>query len=110
LVQFRFGSCWSFKLRGQFYEAPPSLEGETIEVRFDPLDLSQLEIYFQGEVQAMARPIDAAINAQLPSLKPVLAPPPAPTGISFVELLEQKHQQAEPEKEHDKDKETENKE
>jgi hypothetical protein len=58
----------------------------------------------------MARPIDAAINAQLPSLKPVLAPPPAPTGISFVELLEQKHQQAEPEKEHDKDKETENKE
>jgi hypothetical protein len=46
LVQFLFGSCWSFKLRGQFYEAPPSLEGETIEVRFDPLDLSQLEIYF----------------------------------------------------------------
>jgi putative transposase len=99
-----------FKLRGQFYEAPPSLEGETIEVRFDPLDFSQVEIYFQGEAQAIARPIDAAINAQLPSLKPVLAPPPAPTGISFVELLEQKHQQAEPEKEHDKDKETENKE
>jgi putative transposase len=99
----------SFKLRGQFYEAPRSLEGETIEVRFDPLDFSQVEIYFHGEAQAMAQPIDAAIP-QLPSLKPVPAPPPAPTGISFVELLEQKHQQVEPEKEHDKDKETENKE
>jgi putative transposase len=100
----------TFKLRGQFYKAPSSLEGKTIEVRFDPLDLSQVEIYFQGEAQTMERPIDTAINAQLPSLKPVPDPPPPPTGISFVEFIEQKHQQAEPEKEHDKDKEPENKE
>ena len=100
----------TLKLRGQFYEVPPHLEGETIEVRFDPLDLSQVEVYFQGEAQGRARPVDAVVNAQLPSAKPVSAPLPEPTGINFVELLEQKHQQAEPakdcsqEKEHEGDK------
>ncbi|HYY72979.1 MAG TPA: DDE-type integrase/transposase/recombinase [Candidatus Bathyarchaeia archaeon] len=81
----------TFKLRGQFYEAPSHLEGETIEVRFDPLDRSQVEIYFHGEAQAMARPVDAVVNAQLPSSKSAPAPPAQPTGISFVELLQQKH-------------------
>ena len=100
----------TFKQRGQFYEAPSQLEGETIEVRFDPLDLSPVEIYFQGEAQGMARPVDAVVNAQLPSAKPVPAPPPEPTGINFVELLEQKHQHAQQakdssqEKEHEGDK------
>ena len=100
----------TFKLRGQFYEAPSQLEGETIEARFDPLDLSQVEIYFQGKAQGMARPVDAVVNAQLPSPKPVPAPPPQPTGINFVELLAQKHQHQEPgkdssqEKKHEGDK------
>jgi hypothetical protein len=92
-------------LRGQFYEAPPQLAGETIEVRFDPLDLSPVEIYFQGEAQAMARRVDAVVNAQLPSLKSMPAPAPEPTGINFVELLEQNHQLASHAKEHDQDKE-----
>jgi putative transposase len=98
----------TFMLRGEFYEAPPQFAGETIEVRFDPLDLSQVEIYFQGEAQAMARPVDAVVNAQLPSRQPMLAPAPKPTGINFVELLEQKKQLAEPEKEHDQDQEDNN--
>jgi len=86
----------TFRLRGKFCEAPSQLEGETIEVRFDPLDLSQVEIYFQGEAQGVARPVDPVVNAQLPSLKSVATPRPQPTGINFVELLEQKHQPAVP--------------
>jgi type II secretory pathway predicted ATPase ExeA len=78
----------TFKLRGQFYEAASALEGKTIEVRFDPLDLSKVEIYFQGEAQGVARPVDAVVNAQLPSSKSALAPRPEPTGINFVELIE----------------------
>src|ERR1700756_4009710 len=49
----------TFQLRAQFYEAPSGLEGRTIEVRFDPLDLSEVEIYLQGETQGLARPVDA---------------------------------------------------
>ena len=69
-----------------------------------------MEIYFQGEAQGVARPVDPVVNAQLPSLKSVPTPRPESTGINFVELLQQKHQQAEPAKdsspgkEHDEDK------
>src|SRR5215472_10829194 len=99
----------TFRLRGLFYEAPPSLEGETIEVRFDPLDPSEVEIYFHGEAQGLARPVDAAINAQLTSLKsvPVRVPP---DWQYFCGGPRAKTPQTEPEKEHDKDKETKEKE
>jgi transposase InsO family protein len=94
----------TFMLRGRFYEAPAALAGETIEVRFDPLDLAQLEIYFQGEAQGMARLVDAVVNAHLPSPKPAPATTPKPTGINFVELLEVKNQKPSAEKEPDPDK------
>jgi hypothetical protein len=59
-------------------------------VRFDPLDLSQVEIYFQGQAQGRVRPVDPVVNAQLPSRKAAASPAPQPTGINFVELLQQK--------------------
>lgn len=91
----------TFMLRGQFYEAPPQFAGQTVEIRFDPLDISEVEIYFQGEAQAVARPVDAVVNAQLPSRKPLPASAPQPTGINFIELLEQKHQPVQPDQEYD---------
>jgi len=94
----------TFKLRGQFFEAPSQLEGKTIELRFDPLDLCELEIYFQGEAQGLARPVDAVVNAQLPASKSAPALSPQPTGINFVELLEHKHQPP-PGEQHDKHEE-----
>ena len=67
----------TFLLHNRFYEAPPHLAGETIEVRFDPLDAAEVEIYFQGEPQGAARLVDPVINAQLPSAKAAPAPEPA---------------------------------
>lgn len=81
----------TFLLQQRFYEAPPQLAGETIEVRCDPLDPSQVEIYFQGQAQGLARMVDPVINAQVFSDRtPAPAPLPPPTGINFVELLQQK--------------------
>jgi transposase InsO family protein len=80
----------TFLLHGLFFEAPPHLAGESIEVRFDPRDLSQVEIYFQGQAQGLARLVDAVVNAKLPSPKRAPAPTPEPTGINFVELLQKK--------------------
>jgi transposase InsO family protein len=80
----------TFLLQQRFYEAPPQLAGQTVEVRFDPLDPSCIEIYFQGQAQGMARVVDPVINAQLPSAKSSPSPAPEPTGINFVELLQQK--------------------
>ncbi len=83
----------TFLLQNRFYEAPPDLAGETIEVRFDPLDPASVEIYFQGEPRGAARLVDPVINAQLPSVKRSKAAEPEPTGINFVELLKQKKEE-----------------
>jgi len=85
----------TFLLHQRFYEAPPHLPGETIEVRFDPLGVDQngaaeVEIYFQGKPQGTARLVDPVINAQLPSAKRPAPVETEPTGINFVELLQRK--------------------
>ncbi len=87
----------TFLLHNRFYEAPPHLPGETIEVRFDPLDAAEVEIYFQGKPQGTARLVDPVINAQLPSPKRPAKAEPEPTGINFVELLQRKKNEDEKE-------------
>jgi transposase InsO family protein len=87
----------TFLLHNHFYEAPPHLPGETIEVRFDPLDAAEVEIYFQGQPQGTARLVDPVINAQLPSAKRPAKAEPEPTGINFVELLQRKKDEDEKE-------------
>ncbi len=77
----------TFLLQNRFFEAPPHLAGHTIEVRLDPLDATQVEIYFQGQPQGSARLVDPVVNAQLPSSKPKQSAKPEPTGINYVELL-----------------------
>ena len=59
----------TFLLHNRFFEAPPQLAGKRIEVRFDPLERNQLEIYYEGQSQGMARLVDAVGNAQLSSVK-----------------------------------------
>jgi putative transposase len=59
----------TFLLHNRFFEAPPQLAGKRIEVRFDPLEKNQLEIYYEGQSQGVARLVDAVVNAQLPSSK-----------------------------------------
>src|SRR5215467_11088335 len=77
----------TFMLHSHFYEVPPHLAGETIEVHFDPGDLSQVEIYLQGQSQGWARAVDPVVNAQLPESKAEASPTPKPTGVNFIELL-----------------------
>jgi transposase InsO family protein len=82
----------TFLLHNRLYEAPPHLAGQRVEVRFDPLDAAEVEIWFQGQLETSARPVDPVINGQLPSLKRTASAAPEPTGINFVELLKQKQE------------------
>jgi putative transposase len=56
----------TFLLKNRFFEAPSHLAGKRIEVRFDPLDLTQLEIYSEGKPEGVARLVDAVLNGLLP--------------------------------------------
>ena len=67
-----------------------------MEVRFNPADAAEVEIWFQGQLQAAARPVNAVVNGRLPFVKPAAAPAPEPTGINFVELLKSKNDEQEP--------------
>ena len=66
--------------------------GHTVEVRFDPLNPAPVEIWFQGQLQHAAVPVDPVVNGQLPSAKRHQAAELEPTGINFVELLKQKQE------------------
>jgi len=57
-----------------------------------------VEVWWEGKLQASARPLDAVVNGQLPSPKPATPPAPQPTGINFVELV-QNHPENQPESE-----------
>jgi len=59
----------TFLLHHHFFEVPPHLAGQKIEARFDPLDLTVVEIYWEGQAQGMARLVDAVANGQLPAPK-----------------------------------------
>jgi putative transposase len=54
----------TFLLRGEFFEAPPELAGQRIEVRYDPLDATHVEIYHQGQFHGIARRVDAVVNGR----------------------------------------------
>ena len=83
----------TFLLRNRLYEAPAHLAGHTVEVRFDPVDGGAVEVWFEGKLQAAARPLNAVVNGQLPCAKPVVAPALESTGINFVELVHEKKQE-----------------
>ena len=77
-------------IQKRFYEAAPHLTGRRVEVRFDPLDPSQIEVHFEGQFEGIARVVDAVVNAQLPPRPKHVPETGAPTGINYVELLQKK--------------------
>jgi len=77
----------TFLLQNRFYEAPAHLAGKRIEVRFDPLDTSELDVYFNGQPEGQARPVDPGLNAQLPRPKAQASPASPSTGINYIELI-----------------------
>lgn len=54
----------TFLLRHRFFEAPPHLAGKKIEVRFDSLDLTLVEMYCAGKFEGAARLVDAVVNGR----------------------------------------------
>ena len=82
----------TFLLQKRFYEAPAHLAGQKVEVRFDPLDPSQADLYSGGVFQGTARLVDPVANGLWISPKSQPAPAPEPTGINYVELLYQKRE------------------
>lgn len=83
-------ACFSFQ--GNRYEAPPHLAGKTVEIRYDPFDLSRLQIFHEGQAMGEARPLELSRKTD----ERVEAPPvPEETRsvprLSYLELLRKRH-------------------
>jgi len=78
-------------LFGNTYEVDAALVGRRVELVFDPFDLSDLQVRYQG------RPMGVALGHQIgrhvhPGVKPETSPNPAPpTGIDYLALVRDRH-------------------
>ena len=80
---------------GRLYEAPDGFAGESVEVLYDPYDLT-LPVHFRrkGEKAEIAlRRLDLHLNASRHRAPraPEQKTPEKPTGISYLDLLATKH-------------------
>lgn len=83
----------SVSLAGQHYAVDPALVDCRVELRFDPNDLSQLEVYSEGRSFGGAAPfvIGRHVRRQVPPSTP---PPAAPsTGVDYLGLVLAAHEE-----------------
>ncbi len=77
----------TFLLNARFYEVPGHLAGRQIEIRYDPLDPREVDIYLDDRLEGQARPVDPVVNASLRREKPPHPPQPESSGINYLEML-----------------------
>jgi putative transposase len=74
-------------LAGNRYSVDPALVGRRVELRFDPEDLTRLDVYWEGRPAGQAVPfiIGRHVHRQVPQAQP---PAPAPaTGVDYLGLV-----------------------
>lgn len=78
-------------LHGNLYEVDPALVGRRVELVFDPFDLTDIEVRFQGRSVGRAVPRRISRHAH-PHAKPDQAAPQVePSGIDYLRLVEARH-------------------
>lgn len=75
-------------LHANTYEVDPALVGATVELVFDPFDLTQVEVRYQGRPMGLGVPHRIGRHVH-PKARPETAPAPAPaTGIDYLTLVQ----------------------
>lgn len=81
----------TISLCGNSYEVDAALVGRRVEVVFDPFDLTQLQVRYQGRPMGTAVPHRIGTHVH-PDAHPETAPAPAPaTGIDYLALVAAQH-------------------
>jgi hypothetical protein len=82
----RVTSTASVSLAGNRYGVDEALIGRRVELRFDPEDLTRLEVYWEGHPAGQAIPfmLGRHVHRQLPQALP---PSPPPTGVDYLGIV-----------------------
>jgi putative transposase len=77
-------------LAGLKFQVEGALCGQRVELHFDPDDLSRIDVWFQGRRQGAAVPFVLGRHVQRQAA-PAPLPPPEPTGVDYLGIVEQQH-------------------
>jgi putative transposase len=80
-------------LHGNTYQVDPALVGRRVELVFDPFDLAAIEIRLNGAPKGLAIPHRIGRHAHPKARPETPTPPPAPTGIDYLRLVDAAHHQ-----------------
>jgi putative transposase len=78
-------------LHGNHYEVDAALVGRRVELVFDPFDLTRVEVRWHGRPMGPAVPHRIGPHVHAKAQSDDTTPPPAPTGIDYLRLVEAHH-------------------
>lgn len=81
-----------FKLEGNRYQVDAALARQRVEVAYDPFDLSQVQVWYQGERAQVAQPLVLKSRVS-PKVRKSPLPPAEATGISYLDLIREAHEE-----------------
>jgi putative transposase len=86
-VMRRVTSTASVSLAGNRYSVDEALIGRRVELRFDPEDLTRMQVYWEAHPAGQAIPfiLGRHVHRQVPQAQPPT--PPAPTGVDYLGLV-----------------------
>ena len=73
-------------LYGNSFEVDAALVGRKAELIFDPFDLTDIEVRYEGRPMGTAVPVRISRHVH-PKARPEAAPAPTPTGIDYLGLV-----------------------
>ena len=77
----------TFSFRRNRYRVPAYLRRQSIDIRYDPFDLTRIEVWFNGTFLQLAEP-DHIVTTIHPDVEPDPVPTPTPdTGLDYLALL-----------------------
>jgi putative transposase len=86
----------SVELLANRYQVDPSLVGRHVELRFDPEDLTRIDVYCDGVAAGAAVPlvIGRHTHPAVPQAPQPPAPPPEAPGVDYLGLVAAAHEEA----------------
>ena len=93
--QRRVTKTATISLQGNRYQVDPRFAGRTLELRFDPFDLSHVELYLEGQPQGVATVLEQGRQRHLAVQRLVTDPPDPPrpkSSLDYLAALRAEHQ------------------
>ena len=82
----------TFSFQNNRYRVPAYLRGQSVELRYDPFDLTQIEVWFNDAFLQLAEP-DTIVTTVHPDVTPDPVPAPSPdSGLDYLALLRQERE------------------